>query len=179
MNGRLKEFILSCRSSLKVRIVQSIFIILVLVVFDFYIGFTRNNTTLLYIFNIIVFVITAVLFLFVLAAKYSIKDYFVKREVKFRNMIIRLRKELEETRFYLKQVDSSYIDPLEAGLTKAEVLLLEKLCLYKESNLDLGTRLNKSPNTVKVQLTRIMNKIGADTRYQLIDLCRNYFLIKK
>lgn len=75
----------------------------------------------------------------------------------------------------LERLKNDYVDPKKAGLTKAELIVLEKLCQYCETNKDLGQRLGKSKDTVKTQLTSIMTKIGADSRYHLIELCKNYF----
>lgn len=100
----------------------------------------------------------------------------IKREKRLKAVIKKLNHSLVDTKEHLKSIGAYYIDPIEAGLTKAELLLLENLCIYRESNIDLGERLGKSPNTIKVQLTKVMEKIGADTRYQLIDLCKNYYL---
>ncbi|MGL1891054.1 MAG: LuxR C-terminal-related transcriptional regulator [Spirochaetaceae bacterium] len=102
-----------------------------------------------------------------------------KREKEYLNQIKVLEEELLTIRERLKIYIQDYIDPIEAGLTSAELILLENLCCYKESNSQLGLRLKKSENTVKVQLTNIMNKIGADDRHQLIDLCRFYYLKMK
>lgn len=104
---------------------------------------------------------------------------YVKREKKYKKEIKDLNVTIEQTQEYLKKIDTNFIDPIQAGLTKKELILLESLCLYRESNIDLAQRLGKSPNTIKVQLTRVMNKIGAETRYQLIDLCRHYFIGNK
>lgn len=119
-----------------------------------------------------VFIIT------ILIVMYDELSKYIKREKRFKNRIDMLSSELVETRNYLERIDGTFIDPVSAGLTKTEIVLLETLCLYRDSNADLGKRLKKSPNTVKVQLTKIMNKIGAETRYQLIDLCKNYFVEK-
>lgn len=125
-----------------------------------------------------------VLFFFVFLVSLVIIMYdelavYIKREKKYKKQIKKLNNTLQETQEYLDKIDAHFIDPVEAGLTKKELILLENLCLYRESNSDLANRLNKSPNTIKVQLTRIMNKIGAETRYQLIDLCRHYYLEKQ
>lgn len=101
---------------------------------------------------------------------------YVAREKKYKTEIKDLNVTIVQTQEYLKKIDANFIDPVQAGLTKKELILLESLCLYRESNIDLAQRLGKSPNTIKVQLTRIMNKIGGETRYQLIDLCRHYFI---
>lgn len=102
-------------------------------------------------------------------------EKYMHRESNFKEHITNLNIKLKETQSYLERVDGTFIDPVKAGLTKTEMVLLENLCIYRESNADLGKRLGKSPNTIKVQFTKIMHKIGADTRYQLIDLCKCYF----
>lgn len=101
-----------------------------------------------------------------------------KREEYLQREIKRLTSDLNNKDLYLKSIGFDYIDPVESGLTEAELVLLENLCLYRESNVDLALRLGKSPNTVKVQLNKIMIKTGSENRYQLIDLCKNYYIKK-
>lgn len=98
------------------------------------------------------------------------------RERMYKEEIRNLHESLKISKENFKLIDTSYIDPLEAGLTSAEFELLRNLCLYKESNAGLANRLTKSVNTVKVQMKNILTKIGADSRHQLIDLCKNYFI---
>lgn len=93
--------------------------------------------------------------------------------------ITALNSELLERDKILEVLEPEYIDPIESGLTNAELQLLEALCLYKETNLQLSHRLNKSENTVKTQLKSISQKIGVDNRHQLIDACRGYFYVLK
>lgn len=87
-----------------------------------------------------------------------------------------LKNTLNLTRGYLKDMFISRVNPSSAGLSSAEDELLKALCLYGESNTDLGFRLKKSPNTIKAQFTVIMIKIGAESRYQLIDLCKFHYI---
>lgn len=106
-------------------------------------------------------------------------NIYIRRENKLRKENEVLTEYLEDSRRYIRKVDEGCVNPAKAGLTNAELILLKTLCIYRESNIDLGIRLCKSPNTVKVQLTKIMIKIGAESRYQLIDLCKNYFIKKE
>lgn len=68
------------------------------------------------------------------------------------------------------------VDIYNKGLTKSEVDLLKQLCAYRLNNRELALMFNKSESTVKSQLNSIMNKIGADTRYQLIEMCQLNFI---
>lgn len=68
------------------------------------------------------------------------------------------------------------IDPKDIGLTTAEFRILKYLCLYRESNIQLALRLGKSVNTVKVQMKKILLKVGAKNRYQLIDRCKGFYI---
>lgn len=101
------------------------------------------------------------------------KEKICKDELKISEM------KNEDMNSYLRKINIDYIDPIKAGLTKTEMTLLKNLCLYKESNAYLAARLGKSPNTIKVQLPKIMSKIGVDNRYQLIDQCKYYFIDTK
>lgn len=84
------------------------------------------------------------------------------------------KKEITSLKCKLSEI-TEFIDPVECGLTSAELEILELLCLYKSSNADLAKRLNKSVSTIKVQLSKIYNKIGCDNRHQLIDLCEQFY----
>lgn len=101
---------------------------------------------------------------------------YVRNEKELKSEINNLNSTIEQTKGYIEQIEAKYIDPMKAGLTETELSLLKALCLYRESNTDLGKRLDKSPNTVKVQLSKIMNKTCLETRYDLISHCRYYFI---
>lgn len=126
------------------------------------------------------FIPISLLFIFFFTSLFIIlKDEFVKYinyEIKFIKEIKLLKQQLSEKISEINSIKNDYVDPKESGLTVIEMELLKNLCLYKETNTDLALRLQKSPNTIKVQLTKIMIKIGAENRYQLIDLCKNYFI---
>lgn len=99
----------------------------------------------------------------------------INKEKKYKQNITRLNSQVKKLSLQLDSIKSDYIDPVSAGLTDAELELLRYLCLYKESNIELSVRLNKSVNTIKKQLSSILNKIGADDRHQLIHLCEKYY----
>lgn len=101
--------------------------------------------------------------------KYFLSKSVLKSEIE--SVYIKLKAATES----LERIKNDFIDPKKAGLTKAEITVLEKLCLYGETNKELGERLGKSQDTVKRQLSSIMTKVGADSRYHLIELCKNYF----
>lgn len=63
-------------------------------------------------------------------------------------------------------------------ISPAEMKVLECLVQYNARNAEIGEKLNKAEDTVKVQMRSIFDKVGVETRYQLIDLCRNNFLRK-
>ena len=104
---------------------------------------------------------------------------FKKNEGGYKEEISELNRVIFQAYDYMKHSSKEFVDPVKAGLTKTELVVLKNLCIYNESNNELGKRLCKSPNTVKVQFCQIMNKIGAENRYQLIDLCKNYFIDSK
>ncbi|QEN04155.1 LuxR family transcriptional regulator [Thiospirochaeta perfilievii] len=100
--------------------------------------------------------------------KYILYENETKKE------LVELKEDYNIIKTNLKE-SNTFVDPVEAGLTAKELALLECLCIYRGTNIDLGQRLNKSPHTIKVQLTKIMIKIGAESRYDLMELCKNYF----
>ena len=145
-----------------------------------YIGvivFNRLNDTFFILFDrsTVLFTLIGITFLYQITTN-NIKIHN-SVEKKLKTKILKLQQTLAEKEKILEAVDMDYIDPVKAGLTKAELILLQNLCLYHESNADLGDRLNKSQNTVRNQLQNILIKIGVENRHQLKDVCKNYFLI--
>lgn len=69
-----------------------------------------------------------------------------------------LNNKLEDTYTNLRNLEENYINPIDAGLTITELVLLEDLCIYRDTNIDIGKRLDKSQHTVKIQLGNIMLK---------------------
>lgn len=122
--------------------------------------------------NIVAYILFFISFIicFIIIQFDEIKEY-MENEKAYKATIKNLKSELSDI--------SKYVDPIEAGLTNAELVLLESLCTFRESNAELAVRLSKSENTVKAQIRKILDKIGADNRYHLIELCRNYFLSKE
>lgn len=101
---------------------------------------------------------------------------YIRNEKELKVEIDDLNTTMEQTQSYIEKIEAKYVDPVKAGLTEKELGLLKALCLYRESNTQLGKRLGKSPNTVKVQLSKIMDKICVETRHDLINHCRYYFI---
>lgn len=108
----------------------------------------------------------------------DMRSYFENIK-KLKSEITELNTELMAKDKILESLDPDFINPVEAGLTKAELKLLENLCLYRESNQELSVRLGKSENTIKTQLKSITQKIGVDNRHQLIEACKDYFYALK
>ena len=63
----------------------------------------------------------------------------------------------------------------EANISPAEERVLKVLVKYKASNKEIAERLNISESTVKLHLYNIFNKLGADNRFTVIDLCQYNF----
>ncbi len=71
--------------------------------------------------------------------------------------------------------DSKPYDLKGAGITPAEERVLKILVLYKASNKEIAERLNISEHTVKLHMYNIFNKLGVDSRFTVIELCKyNY-----
>lgn len=119
------------------------------------------NLSIIYAIIFFLFIVSFIIFIFV-------KNRESRRNEKIlKDKILELENIIDES--------ISFVDPLEAGVTAAELVLLQTLCCYGESNIDIGLRLNKSSNTIKRQMVSLFDKIGVDTRCQLIEQCKNYF----
>lgn len=150
-----------------------IFISICVLIYTFFYNKIQLVTIIL---PLVFFLITMTIIFYMFSNEYKnfkCKEKIYKEDLKVSEI------KYKDIKNYLEKIDINYIDPVKAGLTKTELSLLENLCLYKESNAYLAKRLGKSPNTVKVQLPKIMTKIGVENRYQLIDQCKYYFLNTK
>lgn len=67
------------------------------------------------------------------------------------------------------------VDVASIDFTARELEVLKELCIYRGTNKDIGEKLDIKPTTVKVHLSRIYDKVGVDSRHQLIDICKDYF----
>ncbi|QEN03571.1 LuxR family transcriptional regulator [Thiospirochaeta perfilievii] len=128
--------------------------------------------TVLFKKEILFNILPPILFLIVFGASFIIIKYeeiqvYLKKEQLLKEEIFKLKHKIKEI--------NEFVDPVESGLSQTELLVLESLCKYKETNQDLATRLVKSEHTIKSHIKNILNKIGAENRYQLIDLCKGYF----
>ena len=63
-----------------------------------------------------------------------------------------------------------------AKISPAEERVIKILTQYKASNREIAERLNIAESTVKLHMYNICNKIGVDTRFAIIDLCKYNFL---
>jgi len=61
------------------------------------------------------------------------------------------------------------------GISPAETRVLRILCLYRASNKYIANRLGIAESTVKVHISHIMDKLGVEDRYGIIDLCQYNF----
>lgn len=163
------------KKSLVFKILSSlmIFISVCVLIFSFFYNKIQLTSIIL---PILFFLITITIVFYIFTKEYN---DLKRREKGYREELYISDMKYKDIKNYLKKIDVNYTDPIKAGLTKTELILLKNLCLYKESNAYLAARLGKSPNTVKVQLPKIMSKIGVDNRYQLIDQCKYYFLNNK
>lgn len=118
------------------------------------------------------------LFIFSLIKLDDMRNYFEKIR-KLKSEISELSSELVERDKLIESLEPDFIDPVASGLTKAELQLLESLCIYRESNQELSKRLGKSENTIKTQFKSIMQKIRVENRHQLIEACKDYFYALK
>lgn len=153
----------------KIKIFSVIYISIV------FINYYTHPKSLFYIITTILFSLIVCTFL-----------YFIKKddqrvcydtEKKLKDTIEKLNSSIAEKDKVLLSLNVDFIDPIDAGLTNAELVLLQNLCIYHESNIELSIRLNKSEYTIKNQLKNILLKIGVENRHQLTDVCKNYFLI--
>lgn len=131
------------------------------------------NIIALYMNNISLWVFLPI---FLFAIMFFVSFYIIHLEmfVEYMQMEKRQKQEITTLKCKLSEI-TEFINPIECGLTEAELELLKLLCTYKGSNADLAQRLNKSVSTIKSQLSKIYNKIGVDSRHQLIDLCEHYY----
>lgn len=67
------------------------------------------------------------------------------------------------------------VNLIEAGITPAEERVLQDLVVNRGSNREIADRLHISEPTVKLHLYNIFNKLGVDSRFEVIDLCKYNF----
>lgn len=63
----------------------------------------------------------------------------------------------------------------ECKITPAEERVIKILTVYKASNREIAERLDITEATVKLHLYNIYNKIGVDSRFSIIELCKYNF----
>jgi len=75
---------------------------------------------------------------------------------------------------FLKEREKLNLDDYKLTVTEKKVIQI--LCTYRCSNKELASRLKITVSTVKNHLSHIMDKLGVDDRYAVIDMCRNNFI---
>ncbi len=86
---------------------------------------------------------------------------------------LRLAELNEKIREYTEE--NKPIDLKALQVSPAEERVVRTLCTYRCDNREIAKRLNISVPTVKVHLSRVMDKLGVDDRYAVMDMCRNNF----
>ena len=84
---------------------------------------------------------------------------------------------LEELNEKIKEYTKEHI-PIDLKVLKispAEERVVKTLCTYRCDNREIAKRLNIAIPTVKVHLSHVMDKLGVDDRYAVMDMCRNNF----
>jgi ATP/maltotriose-dependent transcriptional regulator MalT len=94
---------------------------------------------------------------------------------------VRWEHRLEVLRERLREIQAAQapFDLQSRGVTFAEKKVLRILCLYRASNRDIAKKLGIAESTVKIHISHIMDKLGVDDRYAIIDLCRYNFVEEK
>ena len=144
-------------------------------------------------FDAISFLTLIVIFIYILYRS-EIRDY-LQRQIKYSSDISRLRSErdrlkrrLQEDKEKLARLDEKItmmeeeqkpLDLEKFGISPAEEKIIRILCLYRCENREIANRLHISVSTVKTHLHHIMDKLGVDDRYAVLDMCRNNFREKK
>lgn len=101
-------------------------------------------------------------------------------KIQKKNLILRMKNDNARISQLQEQIDrlESVVQPFDLSkcrLTKAEMKVLEILVTYRAGNAEIAERLHKSEDTVKIQMKSIFDKIGADDRYHVIEMCRYNF----
>ena len=78
---------------------------------------------------------------------------------------------------HLKEIEDEQkpFDLKAHKISPAEERVLKTLTVYRASNREIAERLNISENTVKLHLYNCYNKLGVDSRFAIIDLCKYNF----
>jgi len=80
-------------------------------------------------------------------------------------------------RIHTYEYQNRAIDFVKFGITKTEEKVIEILCTYRCSNKEIADRLDIAVPTVKVHVSHIMDKLGVDDRFAIIDICKNNYIV--
>ena len=107
---------------------------------------------------------------------------YIKKNREAESEISVLRTERRELKARLEDLDRKIVaitEPIDLnrmGLTNKELEVLEALILYRETEQQLAERLGMSFHTLKNHFRHIRDKLGADNREDIIEMCRNNFV---
>lgn len=108
--------------------------------------------------------------------KNEIQNLIVDRDI-LREQIVQKQQEYDEieSKYHDFKEKKNPFDFAKYNLTPSEINVIEVLVRERASNKEISEQLNIKESTVKQHMYRIFNKIGVDTRIQLIDLCEYNF----
>jgi len=127
-------------------------------------GVYAGMTTLLYTLFLI-------LLLIIIWRDMALQQEALKKE----NLSLRVNYRKLSAQLIELEEDQKPFDLKNVKISPAEERVIQTLTLYKASNREIAERLNIAESTVKLHLYNIYNKIGVDSRFDIIDLCKyNY-----
>lgn len=104
-------------------------------------------------------------------------DRLKKEKAKLEEDVRKRAERIEQLNIELQQLGEivSPLDISDRGISPAELKVLECLVKTRGSNVEIGQCLGKSHETVKIQIGHLMDKVGAEDRFHLIELCQYNF----
>jgi DNA-binding CsgD family transcriptional regulator len=171
---------------IKILICGSIYAAVLLVVAFAKIAETNN---ILKVIGSIIFLSTMVIF-FLILYRSEIREY-IKNQQKYTSDISRLKSDRDilirkvtqdkekivrlDQKIKVLEEEQQPLNYKSYGISPAEEKIIRTLCVYRCENSEIAHRLNLSIPTVKTHLSHIMDKLGVDDRFAVIDMCRyNY-----
>ncbi|MDH5657658.1 MAG: LuxR C-terminal-related transcriptional regulator [Spirochaetia bacterium] len=127
-------------------------------------------------FNAVLF-LSMFLFISYIIYQDEIKEYLEKSR-NYDTQIDKLLRQRAKLNDKIDDYKEKYkaIDFEKYNLTPREIETIKVLVLYRESDQMLADRLNISINTLRDHLRHIRDKMGVDTRLEIVELCRYNFL---
>ena len=97
----------------------------------------------------------------------------LSQRVELENKLIDLNRKIDNYNSRTEKIDFE-----ELGITNREQEVIWALVVYQDKQKDIAERLNISPETVKTHLKHIRDKLGVDRQTEIIEMCRNNFLME-